>query len=178
MRLAVFALCSIACVALLRGEAGPSNREGRDDIELEIVRDVIQSRFARSARPGKDRWHPEKDPARLYFLTTTPVRDWGGNGSWKSLPDSFHKSIENLAVEFLPASEAQLVDRAVYRMADGKRGWMLTVYVSSWISDTEAEVIQEMHRSPRLGSGTTESWIKSDGLWVRKPGAPIRVRRY
>jgi hypothetical protein len=70
------------------------------------------------------------------------------------------------------------VDRAVYNNADGKEGWMLTVFVSNWISDTEVEVIQELHRSPRLGGGTTELWIESDGRWVRKPGAPIRVRRY
>jgi hypothetical protein len=59
---------------------------------------------------------------------------------------------------------------------DGKEGWMFSVYVSKWISDTEVEVDQDLHLKPQRGSGTKEIWIKSDGGWIRKPGAPVLIR--
>ena len=178
MRLLVFSICAISLAASVHAEPPNANDERRREIELEVVRYVVQSRFASSSKLLNGLPNPEKRPGRLYFLTTTPTRDWGKHGRWQRLPDSFHKSLNNLSVNLFPASEAQLVDRAVYRVKDGKEGWMYTVYVSKWISDTEVEVDQDLHRSPRLGSGTREIWIKADGSWTRKPGAPVLVRRH
>ena len=161
MRLLTFSLCSMLLALSVRAVPPDSVDARREMIELDVIRDVVESRFGAPDKAIKQPSSPEKTASRLYFLTATPTRKWAENGRWKSLPESFHNSLRNLTIELFPAVEAQLVDRAIFRAKDGKEGWMYTVYVSKWISDTEVEVEQDLHRSPQHGSGTRETWIKS-----------------
>ena len=116
------------------------------------------------------RW-PDLGTNRVYYLTTTPMRQWGGTGNWQDLPDSFHKKIADLPVTYHKASEALLSNHWVVDRKTGSGGWMLWVTVKKWISDTEVEVETGVWSAPLGGGANTAIYEKVGDDWrIKKLG--------
>lgn len=114
------------------------------------------------------RRHAREAGDRIYFLTTTPMKEWGVHGAWVSLPDSFHERIADLPIKYRRASEAVLTDGIVYERSSGKPSWMKWVTIKRWISDTEVEVEWGVWSCPLGGGGATVTYEKVTGEWQIK----------
>ena len=74
---------------------------------------------------------------RIYFLTSTPMNDWGPNGNWSDLPQSFHNSVASLNTKYRRAHEAYLKEDCVLEKGTNAKAWMrwITIKTLSSLSD-------------------------------------------
>src|SRR5687768_18572346 len=104
MRLALFTLVSIAVGCSSTTQNPPANASPTQshviaeltDRDADLVRYLLRER------------DDPADDKRIYFLTTTPMDDWGEMGTWAELPAAFHQSIADLKTKYRPASGAYL----------------------------------------------------------------------
>ncbi len=99
---------------------------------------------------------------RIYFLTVTPIDDWGSNGDWIDLPSDFHARIFDLPIHFRPASGAYLHDGNVLVRQTNAAAWMEWITIKRWISDTEVEVEDGVWCCPLGGGQSTSIYEKKD----------------
>lgn len=65
----------------------------------------------------------EPSPDRIYFITTTPMAEWGDNGDWVPIPKAELESNPK-ALRYRPANEAHLVDGHVLENGTDAKAWM------------------------------------------------------
>lgn len=102
---------------------------------------------------------------RVWYLTVTPMDDWGEHGSWLTLPGEFHETIADIAPGYRPASEAYLRNSHVRQKWTSARAWMRWVTINRWISDTKVEVEEGVWTGPLGGGAATVIYEKVDGEW-------------
>ena len=130
-----------------------------NDQDFEIVRFVLAE-------------HDDSPSDRIYFLTPTPMNEWGDNGSWAELPRSFHESISQLHVKYRPAGEAYLKEGRVLEKGMNAEAWMRWITIKRWISENEVEVENGVWCCPLGGGAGTTTYEKVDGKWQFKSTGP------
>lgn len=130
--------------------------------DAEIIRHVL-------------RQHDDAPGDRIYFLTTTPMDEWGENGDWMDLPRSFRDSITSLTVKYRPANEAYLKDGRVLEKGTDNEAWMRWITVKRWISDSEVEVEDGVWCCPLGGGASTVTYERIEGQWSIKSVGPSWV---
>ncbi len=122
------------------------------DRDAEIIEFVLRS-------------NPDLGNDRTYFLTVTPMSDWGEHGAWLTLPDEFHARIGDIVPGYLPASKAYLSNHRVLQRVTQAKAWMKWVTVKRWISENEVEVEAGVWCCPLGGGGGSVIYEKEDGQW-------------
>ena len=124
----------------------------RNERDVEILLYVLQS----------DSSNP-KD--RLYFLTVTPMSDWGEGSDWSDLPQFLIDHVSPSGNKYRPASGALLKDGSVVERGTNKKAWMKWITIKRWISDTEVEIEQGVWCCPMGGGAMTVTYERRDGEW-------------
>lgn len=103
-------------------------------------------------------------PARIYFITTTPMAQWGEGGKWETIPADEMNSFPNTA-GYRPANEAHFKDGHVLENGTDAKAWMQWISVKRWISETEVEVEEGVWCCPLGGGASTTIYERIDGKW-------------
>lgn len=106
----------------------------------------------------------EPTPDRIYFITTTPMAEWGDEGNWSTIPADVLAELPH-AASYRPASEAHLQDSHVRENGTNAKAWMRWISVKRWISETEVEVEDGVWCCPLGGGASTSTYEKVDGEW-------------
>ncbi|WP_146523606.1 hypothetical protein [Stieleria varia] len=109
----------------------------------------------------------EPTPDRIYFITTTPMSEWGDDGDWATIPE-VELSANPKASQYRPANEAHLADGHVLENGTDAKAWMMWFSVKRWISETEVEVEDGVWCCPLGGGASTITYEKIDGKWKVK----------
>jgi len=123
-----------------------------DERDIEIILHVLRS----------DSSHP-KD--RIYFLTVTPMSDWGEGGDWSDPPQTLLDYVPPNGNTYRRASGALEKDGSVLQRGTNKEAWMKWIAIKRWISDTEVEIEEGVWCCPMGGGAMTVTYEKRDGKW-------------
>lgn len=110
---------------------------------------------------------PEPPPDRIYFITTTPMAEWGETGEWAAIPADELESVPH-GSRYRPANEAYLKDSRVLDKETDAEAWMQWISVKRWINDNEVEVEEGVWCCPLGGGASTIFYKKVDGKWQVK----------
>lgn len=188
----VISAAGVCVLAILCQACGPSSStvptqesariEGSAAVESHAVStlDELSERDADIIRyllreDDKSRHPQEGRSPRRYFLTTTPMEQWGEHGDWEPLPPSFAQTLPSLKAKYRPANEAFLENGCVFEKGSRKEAWMKWITVKRWITDTEVEVEEGVWRCPLGGGASTTTYEKIDGEWHIKSFGPSWV---
>jgi hypothetical protein len=130
----------------------PSRVAVLEERDIEVILYVLQS----------DSSNP-KD--RIYFLTVTPMSDWGEGGDWADPPQSLLDYVASNGNKYRPASGAIERDGCVLERGTNKKAWMKWITIKRWISDTEVEVEEGIWCRPMGGGAMTTTYEKRHGVW-------------
>ena len=127
--------------------------------DQDIIRYVIETLYS-----------PPK--GKVFFLTVTPMKDWGATCQWADLPPDLRQSISHLPIKYRPASEATMTKAGlVVDSSTNEPGWMRWVTVDRWVSDTEVYVESGDYVQGGFGSSIGR-YIKVDGKWQEQSREP------
>jgi hypothetical protein len=104
---------------------------------------------------------------RIYFITTTPMSEWGDTGSWTTIPSDKLTSAPN-ASRYRAANGAYLKDGRVLEKGTDAEAWMQWISIKRWINDNEVEVEDGVWCCPLGGGASTTIYKKVDGKWQIK----------
>ncbi|PHQ31800.1 hypothetical protein [Rhodopirellula bahusiensis] len=107
----------------------------------------------------------EPSPDRVYFLTLTPMDDWGEHGNWMPFPKETTEGIPIAGKYRLDTGNAHLVDGTVLQKGKQSETWMEWITIKRWISDTEADVETGVWCCPLGGGASTATYKKLNGKW-------------
>ena len=107
----------------------------------------------------------EPSPDRVYFLTLTPMDEWGDHGNWRPFPKEATEGIPVAGKYRLDTGNAHLVDGRVLQKGKQTETWMEWITIKRWISDTEAEVETGVWCCPLGGGASTATYKKLNGKW-------------
>ncbi|MBI1311512.1 hypothetical protein GC176_09410 [bacterium] len=128
-------------------------------------RDIYRYLLSKLDKPSRD---------RIYFVTTTPMTEWGDTGEWETIPEDEIQAFPDAAL-YRPASEAYLKDDNVLEKDTDAAAWMQWMSVISWISDTEVEVEEGIWCCPLGGGASRKTYEKVNGEWTVKDYGPSWV---
>lgn len=112
----------------------------------------------------------EPTPDRIYFISTTPMGEWGETGNWATIPADELKSLPRAAA-YRPANEAYLRDGHVLERDTNAKAWMRWISVKQWINETEVEVEEGVWCCPLGGGASTTIYKKVNEKWqIKKLG--------
>lgn len=111
---------------------------------------------------------PDDAGGRIYFLTITPMTQWGDEGAWLTLPRDFYSKIADLPAHYRPASEALFREGKVLQKHTNAEAWMRWVTIKRWISEAEVEVEEGVWCCPLGGGASTVIYEKQNGRWGLK----------
>lgn len=126
-----------------------------DDRDVEIIQFVLES----DSSDPKD---------RVYFLTPTPMSDWGEEGNWSDPPQILIDFASSNGNKYRPASGAFLKEGSVLQRGTNRKAWMRWITIKRWISDTEVEIENGVWCCPMGGGVMTSIYEKVDGRWKWK----------
>lgn len=125
------------------------------DRDLDIIRHVLE----------QDDDHPSD---RIYFLTVTPMDQWGENGVWQDVPASLIDEMPAIKDKYRLARGAYLKQGRVLERGTDKEAWMKWVAIKRWVSDSEVEVEEGVWCCPLGGGASTVTYERVDGKWSIK----------
>jgi hypothetical protein len=111
---------------------------------------------------------PKRTRAENYYLTATPIKDWGKNGEWKDMLAVVYETLSFNQSYYYKASEAKLEKGAVKDKTTGAAGWIAWIVIKEWISDTEVRVVECGYRHPLASHANTAVYHKVEGKWELK----------
>lgn len=126
-----------------------------DDRDVEIIQFVLES-------------HSNDTKDRIYFLTPTPMSDWGEVGNWSDPPQILIDFASSNGNKYRPASGAFLKEGSVLQRGTNREAWMRWITIKRWISDTEVEIEDGVWCCPMGGGVMTSIYEKVDGKWKWK----------
>jgi hypothetical protein len=110
----------------------------------------------------------EQSSDRIYFLTITPMDQWGESGSWQDAPAALLDAIPTLKTKYRLANGAYLKQGRVLEKGTDKEAWMKWVAIKRWLTDSEVEVEEGTWSSPLGGGSVSVIYKKVDGKWMFK----------